>query len=206
MPVITTLQRQKRNTRRVSVFIDDEFAFGVSDETVLRFGLRTGMEVDDDLRAAIDGVEQRVQAGLTAQRMLSRCMRTENEMRQRLKNKGFSQEVIEESIETLRRARLLDDEAYAAAYVRDRLLLKPRSASRLRFELRAKGVSENAIDSALSSEEIDDEANAQVLAERWLDKHPDTDILVQQRRLSGFLRRRGYSPSTVHAILERMNI
>jgi len=87
---ITALQPQKRNKRRVSVFLDGTFLFGLSSETVGALGLRVGREVD---RAELDRIaheEQLHEARQYAFLLLSYKARTTSELKQRLARKGFS--------------------------------------------------------------------------------------------------------------------
>ena len=39
MPKITKLERQKHKNSRVSVFVDEEYAFSLTDEAVVEYGL-----------------------------------------------------------------------------------------------------------------------------------------------------------------------
>ena len=43
---ITSIQRQKKDSSRASIFLDEEFAFGVCDQTVEQFRLRKGDYID----------------------------------------------------------------------------------------------------------------------------------------------------------------
>ncbi|MBN1448926.1 MAG: RecX family transcriptional regulator, partial [Bacteroidetes bacterium] len=150
--VITKIERQKKNRHRVSVYLDGDFAFGLNDEAVYRFGLHKGMELDDARRAEIERYDQGVQAKRVAERYIGMRMRSEREVRQRLREKEFPEEVIEETVEVFRRVRLIDDRSFAEAWVRDRLLLRPRAPALLRAELRRKGVAADIIEEVLAAQ------------------------------------------------------
>ena len=204
---ITGLQRQKKNRHRVSVYLDGDFAFGVNEETVFRFGLHTGMEMDEAARAEITREDQLVQAKLAAERLLATRMRSEREMRQRLAQKEFSPAVIDATIETFLRVHLLDDAEFARLWVRDRLRLRPRAASALRRELRAKGVHEDIVTMVLHEafEERQDIDVARELAAAYRRKHPAISGVVLKRRLAGFLQRKGYSASVVYDVINEFS-
>ena len=96
---ITLLQRQKKNRHRVSVYLDGEFAFGLNDESVFRFGLRKGMELDAERQREIELYDQRVQAKRIAERYVAARMRSVQEVRKRLREKEIPDDVIEETVE-----------------------------------------------------------------------------------------------------------
>ncbi|PLX32893.1 MAG: RecX family transcriptional regulator, partial [Ignavibacteria bacterium] len=201
---ITLLQRQKKNRHRVSVYLDGEFAFGLNDECVFKFGLHKGMELDAERQREIELYDQRVQAKRIAERYVGARMRSVQEVRKRLREKEISDDVIEETVETFLRVRLLDDTAFAEAWVRDRLRLRPRAASLLRRELRGKGVKQEIINDVLSRmiPEEDEEAIARKLAEQYVRSHPSLERLVLKRRLSGYLQRKGFAVSIVIRVVD----
>lgn len=203
---ITLLERQKKNRHRVSVYLDGEFAFGLNDEAVFKFGLRKGMELDHQRRHEIELFDQRVQARRIAERYVGARMRSVKEVRQRLREKEIPEDVIDETVETFLRVRLLDDRAFAEAWIRDRLRLRPRAASLLRRELRQKGVQQEIIDEVLDHmiPEGDEEHIAQGLAEQYVRSHPSLEAPVLKRRLAGYLQRKGFAVSIVIRVVDRI--
>jgi regulatory protein len=201
MPTITRLERQKRRRGRVSVFIDGEFSFGVNEESALRFGLCPGLEMDDSLTEALKSYDLFVQGKLLAERYLAARMRSEYEVRRYLSRKDIPDDVIEETISTFRRVRLLNDEEYARAFVRDRLRLKPKATSMLRRELHARGISRDIVDTVLEEEKPEDASLVHELATQWLSRHRTPDNQTARRRLAGFLQRRGFSTSVIYDVL-----
>ncbi|MBR9975773.1 MAG: RecX family transcriptional regulator [Bacteroidetes bacterium] len=200
---ITSIQRQKKNRHRVSVYLDGEFAFGINDEAVYRFGLHKGMVLEDDRRAEIERYDNLVQSKLVAERLLGVRMRSERELRQRLLQKGFPPEAVDETIAVFLRVNLLDDAEFARLWVRDRLRLRPRSSSFLRRELRSKGVKDDIITQVLADafEHKEDIDVARELAASYCRKHPSLEADVLKRRLVGFLQRKGYSASVVYDVV-----
>ncbi|MBR9979363.1 MAG: RecX family transcriptional regulator [Bacteroidetes bacterium] len=204
--IITSIERQKKNRRRVSLFLDGAFAFGVNEDVVYRYGLCKGMELGEPLRREIEEYDNRVQAKIVAERLIATRMRSEQEIREHLVLKGFPEEIADETINDFRRVRLLDDGEFARAWIRDRLRLRPRAAAMLRVELRRKGVADMLIDQALGELFADkDEAEiARELADSYCRKHPGLDGIVLKRRLASFLQRKGFSASVVYPVIENV--
>ena len=205
--IITKIERQKRLRQRVSLFIDGEFAFGISEETALKCGLAPGMELTPALREEIESVDAFSAAKSAAERFFSYRNRSEREFRIKLAQKGFAGNVIDVTISTLKDLRMIDDSAFAEMFVRDRMQLRPKGRSVLRRELAAKGIAEDIIDTVLARF-IDDECEAEQIHDlivKFLRKNKSLPDDVKRRRLIGFLQRRGFSFSRVMAGLKGMD-
>ena len=98
---------------------------------------------------------------------------------------------------------LIDDRAYAEAFVtakhRDRAL----GVTALRSELRRKGVDEVTVDAAVQS--VDQEAErerARALISRRVDAAMGNGVPAARRRLVGLLARRGYSADIARQVVD----
>lgn len=188
MAKITALTAQKRNTDRVNIFLDGEFAFGLSATAALN--LRTGQDLSDAEIRALKDDDELDKARNIALGLISRRPRSTVEIERHLRNKGYDEQVIDQVVNRLTAVELLDDAAFAAYWVEQRETFKPRSRLALRQELMQKGVSRTIIDAAL--EEIDESAAAQQAAakqaRRW--KHlPEEEFRV---KLGRYLQRLGF--------------
>ena len=139
MPVITALEVQKRNKERVNVYLDDEFAFGLSlmEAAVLKKGQTLSDEEIDQLKQE-DAIVQAVDHAI---RFLSYRPRSSQEVRQNLSKKKIPETVIESALERLENLGYLDDSAFVRFWVENRNSFKPMGARALSYELRQKGIS-----------------------------------------------------------------
>lgn len=186
--VITLLKVQKHNAERVSVFLDGEFACGVTLDVAAR--LRKGQHLSDADIAALrtqDDVDQAYQAAL---HYLAARPRSRVEVERQLDRKGHAPEAVAVALDRLEQRAYVDDEAFAAYWVENRSQFRPRSAAALRYELRQKGVDSEAIDAATA--ELDEEAAAwSAVAERtarW-QTLPQAEF---EQKVIGLLARRGF--------------
>ena len=203
-PVITKIERQKRRDSRVSIFLDGEFAFGAQDDVVYLYGLSKGMELTPELRVQIDARNAVLEAKLAAHRLLARRLRAAGELRMQLRKKGFPQAAADEAVDDFVRAGLIDDRAFAVAFVRDRMKFRPKSRRMLERELAARGVSK-ALVHAVLSEELGEDAereSARALAEKHLARMSGASPEQRYRRVFAFLQRRGYSASLIASVLK----
>lgn len=134
-------------------------------------------------------------------RRLSVRARSRTELARDLKTRDVPADVAAEVLDRFTEAGLIDDAAFAAEWVESR---GGRSgASRLRQELRLKGVAEEHIADAIGARDDDaDLSNARGLAARKASSMGGLDEVVRRRRLTAFLGRRGFSGSVIRRVVE----
>lgn len=85
-----------------------------------------------------------------ALRLLKFRIRSEKELALRLKEKGYSNEEIEDTIKELKNKGFIDDEKFAYLYAYDSLTLHKKGPFRIRMELIKLGVDEYIIEDAIN--------------------------------------------------------
>jgi regulatory protein len=193
------LQQQKNNPERVSVFIEDEYAFGVTLDAALH--LAKGQHLSDAEIAALQDDDELDRAYQSALHFLGARPRSSEEVQRNLQKKGFGEEVIAGAIARLIEQRYLDDEEFARYWLENRSRFRPRSAKAIRYELRQKGVEREAIEEAL--EGLNEDGAAWAAAESKLDRWRDLPEDEFTQKLSGFLARRGFGYDTVRRTVQR---
>jgi regulatory protein len=204
---ITALQAQLSDSQRVSVFIDDEFALGVSMATLARERLYVGQVLSADDYARLERAVQADRALSAALRALDARPRSTAELRLRLKRKGFDAESVDAALARLTDLGLLDDVTFARTWVENRQNGRPRGASALRDELRRKGVGAEIIAATLDDDELvgDADDQAERLARAALRRYAGAaDFQIFARRLGGYLQRRGYTYATIRPIMAQL--
>jgi regulatory protein len=126
-----------------------------------------------------------------AYRYLSYRPRSEEEIKQRLRGRGFSTEVIEKVIEKLKEQDLINDITFAEFWKEARLSNRLKSKRLIIKELSDKKVENDIIKQV--TENIDDESNAYMLGHNRARTLIHLDQLDFQRRLTNFLSYRGFS-------------
>lgn len=188
-PTILDIRSASHGRQRLLTLSDGrEFFF--SDEACERVGVALGQAAGEELFEALEKCERRVSAHDAALRLLSHRPRSENEMRTRLAMRGVSPGAIDDEIERLRNAGLLDDQKFAAAWVEDRKRVSPRGKRMLRYELLGRGIAPESADEA--TQDVDDRETAIELARSRARRAPLTSYEAFVSRVGGFLRRRGF--------------
>jgi regulatory protein len=192
---LTVTQIVSGKSRMRLLRLSDGRDFIFSEEACDLQGVEAGMAVDEGLLAELETAEQRVQAHEAALRLLSTRSRSENEMRTRLRMRGVEPEIIEDEIQRLHAAGLLDDEKFARAWVEDRKRTSPRGRRMLRYELLGRGIAPEAVDRATG--DVDDMETALDLARSRARRTDPADYQSFVTKVGGFLRRRGFSYDVV---------
>jgi len=117
---------------------------------------------------------------------------------------GFPDDVVETVLGRLIEVGLVDDEDFAAQWVRSRHTYSGKGKRALAAELRTKGVDAEVITAALDGIDVGAErVRAEQLVDRKLRREvlADGDDAKVMRRLVGMLARRGYHQSMAVAVV-----
>jgi regulatory protein len=196
---ITALEPQRHSSRRINVYLDGEFAFGIAD--VAGAHLRVGDWISDEEIETLRVADARERAREKALNYLSYRPRSEFELTRYLQKRGFSQEVTSEVIERLKQVDLVDDLEFARFWVENRLQFRPRGRRALSYELRQKGLSNAVIQQAL--EGYDEAAALERVARAQARRLTHLPPEKFRKRLMGRLARRGFSYDRIYDVLAR---
>jgi len=200
MRKITAIEAQKKRSNRVNIHLDGEFAFGL--ERITAAWLRVGQELDEKKIEQLQAEDARERALQQALLFLSYRARSESEIRKNLKKHEIPEDVIEETLERLRRDGLANDGQFAQAWVENRSTFRPRSKRMMALELRQKGLDEESMKSAL--EDVDDEALAYEAAQKRATRFKGLEWSEFRTKLSGFLARRGFSYGVIAPMVAKV--
>ncbi|WP_241844649.1 regulatory protein RecX [Kitasatospora sp. CB01950] len=127
-------------------------------------------------------------------RLLTGAAKSRKQLADALRRKEIPDEVAEQVLTRLEEVGLIDDAAFAEAWVESRHAVRGLSRRALAQELRTKGVTGESAERALLQVDADDESEAaRALVARKLRSTAGLDRDVRMRRLVGVLARRGYS-------------
>ena len=175
MPTVTAIKPQSKRPDRFSVFIDGQFAIGLSTDELITSGLRLNQVLTEVELAGVNNQIAQNEVYAQAINLFSYRPRSEQEVRRYLERKSVEPDEVEVLIARLKTAGWLDDQQFAQAWLADRNALKPASHRKLQSELRQKGLSDQVIKDALTG--YDEQAELQAIKA----------ILAKKQRLSGNL-------------------
>ncbi|MGY1796856.1 regulatory protein RecX [Geodermatophilus sp. SYSU D00525] len=127
-------------------------------------------------------------------RALTGAARTRQQLADLLERRGVPEEAATAVLDRFGEVGLIDDAAFARAWVTSRQAGRGLARRALRAELRAKGVDGEDAEQALAQvDEEDERAAARRLVERRLPALRRVDRVTATRRLVGMLARKGYN-------------
>lgn len=204
--VITKIEKQKNNTDRVNIYIDNEFFLGVSAEIVYKYNLRKGMEINEDMLKEIIDEENYIKAKNTAFNILSHSMQSEEMIRTKLKRKKYEEHIIDRVIKVLKEYKMIDDIELANIIIRDKQNIKKIGKNRIKQDLYNKKIDSKIIEEALSiniNDEIEYE-NALYIGEKKMKSIKDIDKRKAYEKLARHLLYKGFSYDIVNKVARKL--
>ena len=196
---IIEIKRSERKKDRLLVKLDSGNLLRVTEEELLRFGLRAGMELDEEQIEALQSAAKTSSTKAVAANMIGSRALSKQELQRRLVRKGSDEADARAAADWLEDIGAVDDAAYAAAIVRD-YGRRGYGPARVREELRHRGVPRELWDEALEEmPESSDILDALIRKKCRGDLSDPKEI----KRVSDGLLRRGFSWGEVKAALSR---
>lgn len=130
--------------------------------------------------------------------------RTEKELRGKLLEKGYDENIIEDEIAFLKDYGYINDARYAQRFVSDAVNLKKWGKIRIRTELLRKGVQGEIVDNAI--EDAFCEGSDNRLFDMMQKRFKDSDFgnIKERNRIFNFYMRRGFTPDEIKGAMNRM--
>lgn len=207
MPTITDITPRGCGGRRErKVTIDGERTLTITEETFLRFGLFDGQAMDQERLQEVELADGVSRAMTEAHRLIDHRMRTRRELVVKLKSRGRTDEVIDQVLDRLEHAGLIDDGRFARLWIDERLRRRPAGLSLLRRELCQKGIDAEIVDTALeesASREGETERAYEALR-RQSHRYARLDRDAAHRRMVAFLARRGFGQAVIYQVVHRV--
>lgn len=132
--------------------------------------------------------------------LLEKQDRSEKNLRDKLKEGGYSQEIVDIAIDYINEYGYLDDARMAASHIR--FYQDSRSKLRLKQDLIGKGISADVIDRVMDEEYTSDESD--LIEKLLLKKNYDKDNATYEERakMYRFLAGRGFSSDSINRVLK----
>jgi len=214
MPRITSIEPQKKRKNRFNIFLDGNFAFAADENVLAKYRLRVDKEL---LPSQIEKLIKENELGKLMDqslRFLSFRPRSEKEVVDyligkisRKENIKYSQvkesPLIKQVVVKLKKYKYLDDFEFANWLVRSRIRSKPQGLSRIKFDLKRKGIDNEIIDSIIAKY-----PDQTVLAKRAIEKKlanwqklPKGDF---KKKIYAYLISRGFNFETIGEVFANL--
>ena len=205
---IAKINPQKRDPQRKTLIFDDGSVFGISEDVFLSGGFAIGDELSDDNLHLLEKDEYQSKVYNSALRLLGYRMRSCAEMKRRLLEKDYPEDIIDNTIDKLSKIGYLNDKEFSIAFTRDKVRSKSIGPIAIRSELLPHRIDSNLADAAI--DEVYTEFPIPELIKRLLTKRnivsgTKLEPKVKKRTLD-LLKRKGFSWDDISDVLTELEI
>ncbi|MFR1381075.1 MAG: recombination regulator RecX, partial [Clostridium neonatale] len=194
MPKITKIEIQKNNKDRVNIYLDGEYALAINAELVYKENLKVKDDVDISKLQEIAEKESYIRCKESAIKIIERSYKTEKEIRDQLKQKGYEEKQINNSIDFLKEYNFINDNTYAKAFIKDKLSSK--GSQKIKYDLMKKGIAKDIIEENLIKVDKNEEKEVALNVGRKKYesiRRKESDNYKLSGKLYRFLISRGYA-------------
>lgn len=199
--IITDLQITK-NRKRINIYIDGEFSFSINKDVVVNSRLYKGLEVNEKQIIKLKDSDSLQRCMDAAFNFLSYRPRSEMEMKQRLRRRGFSQEMIEKVIYKLKKKAFINDTEFVRYWLDNRAEFNPKGRTVLKIELKQKGIRRDLLNDMIGN--VDEEDNAYRAALKRTRVLNNLEYDEFKSRLFTYLKWRGFGYEIIEIVCNRI--
>ncbi|HLO03316.1 MAG TPA: regulatory protein RecX [Symbiobacteriaceae bacterium] len=219
---VTAIETQAKDPDRRSLYVDGRFVLGLHGEILYMAALRVGDQIEGQRLVELLQRELEKRCWDDALRFLARAPHARREVERKLARR-WPEELITRVIARLERGGWLDDGAFARVYMEAHPGYGPRRllgdlvrkgvdrelAERVLAELTAVATERRAAfnpqeEQSLGRPAVGDPETVRILALKKLTSVAGLDRVAAERRLGGFLLRRGFGMEEVRGVLREL--
>lgn len=194
---MTVTEIMPLDKRRSKVVLDEDFALVLYKGEVKRYHIKEGGELPEETYQEILEEILLKRAVERVCYLLKSADKTEQELRQKLKDGYYPQEAIDHAINFLKEHRYIDDEEYGRRYVEFNSARK--SQRQIQYELQRKGLPKETVAELLEERPVDEEIQIRnYIRKKRLD--PESMTPEERRKAMAALGRKGFSYEMVNRV------
>ncbi len=207
MPKVTALKPQRYKKNYFNVYLDEKFAFSLTDKQVAEYGLKVGqiLTLSEIEKIAREDVVNKVYNKVL--RFLGYRYRSEKEIRNFLARYDLDNRLKDQLLLRLKKLGFVNDNYFAQWWLENRLRFKPKGKIALKADLIKKGIDKEFIDHILSQlDETLERDLAHQVASKQLEKYQHLPKPTIFKKLAALLLRRGFSWDVVDEVLGNLGL
>ena len=205
MKKITKIEYQEKNKERFNIYIDDEYAFAIDINILIKYSLKKDMLLDDELIDDILKSEEKICVYNYGISVLSRAAKSVHELRLKMKDKGFDLRLIENAINTLKEQKYLDDERYCEMFINDKINISKHGVLKIKEALYYKGIDKEIIEEKVKDISSEEEVKrAFVLGQKKYLSIKEEDTRKKGIKLSNYLIGKGFEYEVVKKTVKKL--
>jgi len=202
MKVITKIEVQKKNKNRCSVFIDEEFAFGMDLDAIITYDIQKGNQYTQEEYEELLKAMQYEKAKFAALRYVGYSPRTIKQTTEKLQTLEYDEVIIDKTIGFLKSYGYLDDLQYAKDFIRSRIKLKKNGRYKIAYDLMHRGI-EKSISEPLLEVYHQEEYEGALSLYHKRTKGKEISDYEEKVKIRRYLQSRGYPFEIIREVMEK---
>lgn len=195
MSVVTGIKAAVKTKGRYNIFLDEAYAFSLTESQLVAAGLKIGLEVSPQRLAELKDESAYGKAYARALEYIFRRPRSRKELEDYAFRKQWSPEMTARIMQQLEQRGYINDAAFAASWVRSRQATKPRSTRQLLLELRQKGIAGQVAEQALAENDFDELSELRNIVKKRRHRYAD------EQKFMVYLARQGFGYDAIKRVL-----
>lgn len=184
--------------RRSKIILEDDFTLVLYRGEIRRFGIEEGKPLSEETYQEILQEVLLKRARERVLYLLKSSDKTEQELRQKLKDGGYPKEAADYAINFLKDHRFINDQDYGRRYVE--FNLERKSERQIQYELQKKGLDKEVIQEILREQPVNEEAQIRAYVRKKCLKPEEMDF-KERSRIMAALGRKGFSYDAISHVL-----
>ena len=196
------IKYKKGSNGKYKLFLEDGTTFDTYEDVILNNNLLYKKEIDNNLYNIIINDNMYEEAYNKSVSYIEVRLRSINEIKVYLKNKKYSEEVIESTINRLLKNNILNDEVFTKAFINDKLNFTTMGPYKIELELKKHYIDTNIINTYINN--IDDEIlyeKIDKLITKFMKTNKKHKGFVLKNKIYNNLLNLGYKSSMILEIL-----
>ena len=183
------------------VYIDEQFAFVLYKGEIARYEIQEGVEISEEM---VDRIKTEVltkRAKRRALYLLSRMERTREQLRRRLEQDFYPEDVAESAIRYVEAFGYIGDADYARRYISSRQSTK--SAWEMKMALLQKGIAKEEVERALKEcapEQKESDTIRRILEKKRFFAETASD--AEKKKMQDYLLRKGFHYEEIRQVIQ----
>lgn len=159
------IKYEKKANGNYLVYFDNNEKLKLNEDVILKYKLLYKEEIDEYLLKDIISENNNYDIYNKCVNYIGVRLRSINEMKEYMERKGVSNEVINDTLDRLIRNKLLDDEIFTKAFIKDKLNFTTMGPYRIELELQKHKIDNNIINKYINEIDgkiLEDKINKQI--------------------------------------------
>lgn len=199
--VITKIEVQKKNRQRCSVFINEDFAFGMEIGSIAKYDIQKGNEYTLEEYNELLKNLQFENSKSDALRYVGYSPRTVKQTIDKLKDLEYDETIIHQTIDFLKSYNYLDDLDYAQRFILSRITKKRNGRRKVSYDLMQRGISYD-ISGPIIEEYSQEEYEAAEYLYNRRTKGKDITDYKEKAKITRYLQSRGYTYDIINQVVQ----